>query len=148
MNENVIGCSPAECKKQINRQILLCVVLGVVTLGLNVLLTAVRTEGNHTVMLILNILADTLYCWFLLYYISSSLLRRHRLLQLMLRVKTPLEGAVEEIRPETTRYMYMECWEVMVAGRRYFLPTKSMSLQPGEVYRLSIVANVIVEAVQ
>ena len=148
MNENVIGCSPAECKKQIRRQILLCVVLGVVTLGLNVLLTAVRTEENHTVMLILNILVDTLYCWFLLYYISSSLLRRQRLLLLLQRVKTPLEGTVEEIRPETTRYMYMECWEVIVAGRRYYLPTKTISLQPGETYRLSIVANVIVEAVQ
>lgn len=148
MKQNVIGQSPADCKKVIHRQILLCVAVGIVTLALNVVLTALRTEENHTLMLILNIATDSLVGCFLLYYISGPLLRRYRLFQLMLRVKTPLSGTVEQIRPQPTRHMFIDCLEVMVAGRRYFLPTNTMQLQPGQAYRLSIVTNFIVEAEQ
>lgn len=146
--QSVINQSPEACKKAIHRQIALCVALGVAVLALNIFLAILRTKETHTLMLVLNIVTDTLCGWFLFFYIHGPLLRRYRLCQLMLRKKTPLTGTVAEIRPETTRYLFIACLEVMVEGRRYYLPTNTIRLQPGQTYQLSIVNNVIVEAAQ
>lgn len=147
-SQSVINQSPADCKKVIHRQIGLCVVLAVAVLALNILLAILRTKETHTLMLVVNIVTDTLCGWFLFYYIHGPLLRRYRLYQLMLRKKTLMTGTVEEIRPQTTQYLFIECLEVMVEGRRYYLPTKTIRLQPGQTYQLSIVNNFIVEAAQ
>lgn len=147
MTRSVLGQSAHSYKKRLDRRIGLCIAVLVLTVGLNILFTALRTESSHTLMLILNIAADV-FCGFLLLFIwDMHILPGLRLYRLFCRNRELLTGTVTKISQNTQRYMDIDCYTVTVDDRRVFLPAGTFSLQQ-EHYTFSLVSNIIVEAEQ
>lgn len=146
MKRNILGQSPYTYKKQLNRRILGCTLLFLLTVALNIVFTALRTEQNHVWMLLLNILADILCGCFLVYYVNLYIIPRSRLYRLMCRDKIQLQGTVSCINTEYIRYMDVDCHSVTVGGRRLFLPADTIALKEGQSYTFHLVSNIIAEA--
>ena len=147
MIRSVLGQSAHSYKKRLDRRIGLCIAVFVLTVGLNILFTALRTDSNHGLMLILNIAVDVLCGFFLLYEIEMHILPRVRLYRLFCRNRELLSGTVTEISQDTQRYMDIDCHTVTVDDRRVFLPAGTLKIQ-NAACTLSLVSNIIVEAEQ
>ena len=147
MTQSVLGRSAHSYKKRLDLHIGLCIAGLVLTIGLNILFTTLRTDSNHTLMLILNIAADVLCGFLLLYAWQMHILPGLRLYRLFCRNRELLSGTVTEISHDTQRYMDIDCHTVTVDGRRVFLPTDTLCLLPAK-YTFSLVSNIIVEAEQ
>lgn len=147
MKRSVLGQSAYGFGKQINRRIFLCAVIAFATIALNFLLTSLRTDANHAIMLVANILSDIFCGCFLLYFIQLHILPKRKLYKLSTRPKTQLSGNVLRISAQPQRYLDMDCYAVTVDGRTVFLPvgTLELKLQP---YTFFLVSNVIVEVEQ
>lgn len=147
MKQSVLGQSARSYKKKLHQHIGLCIAGLMLTVGLNILFTSLRTERNHTLMLILNIAADVVCGFLLLYAFQVHLFPALRLYKLFCRNREQLTGKVTGISQTTQRYMDMDCYTVTVNDRRVFLPAGTMSIQPAE-YTFFLVSNIIVEAEQ
>lgn len=147
MKQSVLGQSVRSYKKKLTVHIGLCIAGLVLTVGLNILFTALRTDRNHTLMLVLNIAADVLCGFLLLYACQMHILPALRLYRLFCRNREQLTGRVTGISQTTQRYMDMDCYTVTVNNRRIFLPVGTLSVQPEE-YTFFLVSNIIVEAEQ
>lgn len=147
MKQSVLGMSAQAYRTQLHIRTGLCFAAGLLTLGLNLLLTALRTDSNHTWLLIANIAADILCLWGILYATEQHILPKWRLYKLFARPREQLTGTVTHISAQTRRYMDMDCHPVTVEDRQVFLPAGSLALKQ-EVYTFSLVSNVIMEAAQ
>ena len=148
MKQTILGMSSALYQKKLRMRTFLCFTVAVFVLALNILLAALRTDSNHTGMLVLNIAADILAGLFLLPFISLRILPQKRLLQLTEQVPEKLLITISEISPLPQRYMDMDCYPVSGDGRNLFLPANTLELTEGSTYTLSLVSNIIVEAAQ
>lgn len=148
MKQTILGQPPHLYKKALDGKIRFCVTIGVLTLILHIIFTALRTESNHKLLLFANIGCDTVCGFILVYQIWGHILPCRRLYTLYNREKQALEGSVTGISPIPVRYMDMDCYQVTAAGRRLFLPVDTIELQENERYRFSVTANTIVEAEQ
>lgn len=146
MKESILGQSVPVYKKRLFGRIYLSIAAAVITLCLNVLFTALRTDSNHTLMLFLNIAADALCGGFLLFEMDMHILPAMRLYRLMLRNKETLSGELTGISTKPRRYMNIDCYEVTVGNRKFFLPAGTMQLREGPC-TLLLVSNIIVEAI-
>lgn len=148
MKQSVLGRPPHSFQRMLRRCIAICIAALALTSGLNILFTTLRTEQNHTRMLVLNILTDILCGFFLVYYVYQKILPRYQLFRLSQRPKSVLQGTLRHIRNEALRYMDIDCYPLDVDGRRLFLPAGTLVLQEGGFYTFSVVSNIIVEAEQ
>lgn len=148
MKQTILGMPPALYRQKLRMRTFLCFAVAVFVLALNILLAALRTDSNHTGMLVLNIAADILAGLFLLPFISLRILPQKRLLQLTEQVPEKLLITISEISPLPQRYMDMDCYPVSGDGRTLFLPANTLELTEGSTYTLSLVSNIIVEAAQ
>lgn len=148
MKQTVLGMSPTAYQKILRRRTLLCLAVAGLALGLNILFTILRTDTNHTLMLILNILSDILAGCFLVTFISLRILPQRRLFRLFAKDKTVFEMTVESICDQPRRYMDMDCVTVNGSGRTCFLPVGTLILREQERYTLSLVSNIILEVHQ
>lgn len=147
MKQSILGQSARSYQKRIHWRIGLCIAAFLLTVGLNVLFTALRTDSNHTLMLLVNIASDILCGIFLLYSWDMLILPKLRLYRLFCRNRELLSGTVTEISRNPQRYMDIDCYAVTVDSRRVFLPAGTIALQQ-ERCTLSLVSNIIVEAEQ
>lgn len=147
MKYSILGQSPLSYQKRLKQHIGLCAAVLAITVGLNILFTALRSDSNHTLMLILNIAADVLCGFFLLHDTEMHILPMQRLYKLYCRDRQQLTGTVTHICDTPQRYMDIDCYAVTVDDRRVFLPAGTFSLRQ-ESYTLSLVSNIIVEAAQ
>lgn len=147
MKQSVLGMSPHSYQKQIHRHIGICIAVLIFTLGLNILLTALRTDRNHTLMLIGNIAADILCGFFLLYHTELHIRPKLRIYRLFNRQKEQFTGTITHISQQPVRYMDIDCYTVTADGRKVFLPAGTLELKQ-ETYTLFLVSNVIVEVAQ
>ena len=148
MKQTILGMSSALYRKKLRMRTFLCIAVVAGVLALNILFAALRTDSNHTWMLVLNIAADILAGLFLLPFISLRILPQKRLLQLTEQVPEKLLITISEISPLPQRYMDMDCYPVSGDGRTLFLPANTLALTEGCTYTLSLVSNIIVEAAQ
>lgn len=148
MKQTILGMPPALYRQKLRMRTFLCFAVAVFVLALNILLAALRTDSNHTGMLVLNIAADILAGLFLLPFISLRILPQKRLLQLTEQVPEKLLITISEISPLPQRYMDMDCYPVSGDGRTLFLPANTLVLTERNTYTLSLVSNIIVEASQ
>lgn len=146
MKQTILGMPLHTCEARLRRRITGCCLLAVLTLGLNLLFTTLRTEENHSWMLLLNILADGLCGSFLVYYVNLHILPQRRFCKLLHRDTVMLEGTVSRIDPHCQRYMDMDCHCVTVDQRRLFLPANTIKLEENTRYTLFLTSNIIVEA--
>ena len=146
MKRSILADSSSHYKMVLDRKRLLCILLGVFTLILNIVLAVLRTDENHSLMLSINILSDILCGFFLTYYVSVRLMPRYRLYRLMFREKVPMTATVKEIGSSTVRYLDVDCYPVTVDARTLFLPVSGLRLTVGGQYTLWVTANMILEA--
>ena len=147
MTQSILGQSARSYKKRLNLYIGFCIAGLALTMGLNILFTSLRTDSNHTWMLILNICADVLCGFLLLYAWQMHILPGLRLYRLFCRNREQVSGTVTSISQSTQRYMDLDCYTVTLDDRRVFLPVGTMCIEPAE-YTLFLVSNIIVEAEQ
>ena len=143
MKQSILGMSAHIYKNKLRRRIGVCVAAALFTLGLNILLTSLRTEENHSFMLTANIVTDIICGTFLLYGTQLHILPQIRLYRLFIRQHELLTGTVTHISPQVQRYMDLDCYAVTIDGRRVFLPAGTLELSM-QSYRVFLVSNVIV----
>lgn len=124
----------------------LCIVLALLTAGLNVFLLFTYTEASYSLHLLLNILSDIFCGIFIIAYFSLRIFPARQLLQLTRRKTVPVSGTVQQISDTTTRYLNLDCWEITLDSRRLYLPVRTIQLKTGEFYRFRTASNIIVEA--
>lgn len=148
MKQTILGMDTGAYKKKLKHRILLCTAIAGLTLGLNILFTALRTDANHNWMLFLNIAVDILSGLFLLPFLTLHILPQRRLFRLWSKGKELFEMTVESISTKPCRYMDMDCIRISGSGRTCFLPAGKLTLTEGSHYTLSLVSNIVVEAEQ
>lgn len=148
MKHSILTDDPIRFEKSLRSRITLAIVLTAATLCLNVLLTILRTDENHTYMLIANIALDILCGLFLLPFITLRILPQRKLLKLTQRGKETVQATVLALSDNSQRYMDMDCLTVSTENRTLFLPIHTIRLQTGTAYRFMLVQNIIVEAEQ
>ena len=145
MKQTIFGTDRAACQKNLRVNILLCVFVFGVVVFLHVVCTALRTERNHTYMLIANIGVDIIGGSFLIARLSMCVFPQIKLLQLYDRANQEAAGQVMEIGNTVIHYIGVDCYEVSLSDRRLFLPADKMALTVGERYRFRLKGNLIVE---
>ena len=147
MRQILLGESVEQFKRKLKREIVCWVLGGILVVGLNLLLCLLRTDNNHAILLIANILSDIIYGCILLYRIESSILLRKRMLKMWNRSRRTFSAVIKEISNNTHRVPGMDCAEVLAGERVLYLPqTDTIKLEVGIGYTFGLVDNVIVEA--
>ena len=146
MTQTVFGTDRAVCQKCLRRNILLCSLVFCAIVVIHVVCTALRTEQNHTVMLIVNIAADILGGSFLIARLSMCIFPQQKLLRLYDQSNQETTGQILAIGSDITHYIGVDCYEVFIENRRLFLPAHTMVLTAGQLYRFRLKGNLIVEA--
>lgn len=138
-------CDTEACRKHLNRQKCRYIFLILAALLCNVLFTAIRTDDNHWLMLVLNILTDAGTGCFLIYHVTDRFLPEKKRYDISVKPGEQIQGTVEAVSETVVRYLDMDCLEVTMNGRRMFLPVNTIRLPVGQKVRLRVVWNVIVE---
>ena len=147
MKQSVLGMSAHAFRKKLHNRIRLCVAAALLTVGLNLLLMALRTDATHNLMLVANITTDILCGLFVLYQTERYILPKIRLYKLFARPRETLTGSVTQISTQVQRYMDLDCYAVTVDSRKVFLPAGTLELKQ-QTYTLFLVSNIIVEVSQ
>ena len=145
MKQTIFGTDRAAYQKTLRVNILLCIFVFCVIVFLHVVCTGMRTEHNHTYMLIANIGADVIGGSFLIARLSMCVFPQKKLLQLYDRATQEAAGQVLEIDNTVIHYIGVDCYEVSLSNRRLFLPADTMALTVGQNYRFRLKGNLIVE---
>lgn len=145
MKQTIFGTDRAACQKNLRVNILLCILVFCVIVFLHVVCTGMRTEHNHTFMLIANIGADVIGGSFLIARLSICVFPQKKMLQLYDRATQEAAGQVLEIGNTVIHYIGLDCYEVSLSDRRLFLPADTMVLTAGQNYRFRLKGNLIVE---
>ena len=147
MKQTIISpLSPARLHRKLLLRSSLCIVLALLTAGLNVFLLFTYTEVNYSLHLWLNILSDIFCGIFIIAYSSFRIFPVRQLLQLARRKTVPVSGTVQQISDATTRYLNLDCQEITLDSRCLYLPIRTIQLKTGEFYRFRTASNIIVEA--
>lgn len=145
MKQTIFGTDRAAYQKTLRVNILLCIFVFCVIVFLHVVCTGMRTEHNHTYMLIANIGADVIGGSFLIARLSMCVFPQKKLLQLYDRATQEAAGQVLKIDNTVIHYIGVDCYEVSLSDRRLFLPADTMALTVGQNYRFRLKGNLIVE---
>ena len=145
MKQTIFGTDRATWQKNMRSHILLCILVFCAIVSLHIVCTAMRTEQNHTFMLLANIITDIIGGSFLIARLSMCVFPLKKMLQLYDRATQEESGQVLEIGNTVTHYIGIDCYEVSLPDRRLFLPADRMELTEGEVYRFRLRGNLIVE---
>lgn len=145
MKQTVLGADRTVCQRNIRRNILLCIVVFCAIVVIHAVCTCLRTEQNHTAMLIANITADIIGGSFLIAQLSVCVLPQQKLLRLYDQATQEATGQVLEIGSDLIHYIGVNCYEVRLPDRRLFLPADTMVLTVGEHYCFRLKGNLIME---
>lgn len=145
MKQTIFSTDRNTCQKNVRRNILLCIVVFCAIVVIHWVCTCLRTEQNHTAMLIANIAADIIGGSFLIAWLSVCVLPQQKLLRFYDRATQEATGEVLEIGSDLIHYIGVNCYEVRLPDRRLFLPADTMVLTVGELYCFRLKGNLIVE---
>ena len=145
MKQTIFGTDRAACQKNLRTNSLLCIFVFCAIVILHAVCTGMRTEHNHTYMLLANIGVDIIGGSFLIARLTMCVFPQKKLLQLYDRATQEESGQVLEIGDVITHYIGIDCYEVSLEDRRLFLPADTMLLNVGENYSFRLKGNLIVE---
>lgn len=145
MKQTILGADRAIYQKNLRTNSLLCIVVACAMIVLHVVCTCLRTEHNHTAMLLLNIATDIVGGSFLIAWLSMCVLPQKKFLRLYHLATQETTGQVVEVGTSVIHYIGVDCQEVCLEDRRLFLPAGTMVLNAGEHYRFRLKGNLIVE---
>lgn len=140
-----LGLQPKEYQSDIRRRIAHCIIIGAITILLHLATVLLYTEYNHTIFLILNILADIGCCTFILIYSEFVICPLKKLYLLSTMKKEYVHGNVSEIISKTIRYMGLDCYEVTIGDSKYFLPANTITLKAHEIVSGYAASHVLME---
>lgn len=147
MRKIMIDKSISDFSGMIKKRTVLCIAVGISALVLNLVFTLMRTDSNHTIMLILNIAADIIAGFFITYFASFYILPQKRRLKFSRKAAETICGNISKISEKTIRVLGFDCYTVEIDGRKVFLPDCSVvTLKTGEDVTLGIVMNIVTEA--
>lgn len=135
-------------KKAYIRAVAWCIVPTVLTLAMNIVCLAVRTDQNHSWMLIVNVLTDWLCGLFLVYYISCYVSPKKELYRLSRRRRETIRGVIDKIELQPIRYERITCIAVYIGQRQLFVPEGIPLPKEGENAVFSVAGNVVLEVVE
>jgi len=145
MRGELYNISVGGIQKKIRRTKCLCAMLVAVMLGLHVLFLCIRTEHNHSLMLWLNIMADTFGSWMLIYLYFSRIALLKQFYLFAKKREYQVIGTVEWISERTVRYRQLDCYEVFINGKKYYAPADFIKLETTFNVKISVTSGVIVE---
>lgn len=145
MKQTVLGTNRAAFQKTLRGNILLCAAVFCAIIIIHTVCTCLRTDRNHTYMLLANIAADILGGSFLIARLSMCVFPQKKLLRLYDLAVQKTTGEVMEIRTSIIHYIGVDCYEVCLENRNLFLPAGNMVLTAGQPYRFRLKGNLIVE---
>lgn len=140
-----LGLQPKDYKSQSDKRISHCIIIGAITMALHLVTVLLYTEHNHIIFLILNILADIGCCVFILIYSEFMIRPVRKLYLLSAKEKEKVCGMVSEISSETIRHMGLDCYEVIIEDRKYFLPANTITLKTHETICGYVTSHVLME---
>lgn len=133
MKQTVLGCTPDEMRRVLQKRQHFCILTALAAIALNVLFTLLHTRQTAAWFLLANVLTDTLCAWLILYRLTTGILPQKKWLRLFDRTGTPICGTVEFIASGTERYAGMDCRAVRISGHRVFLAANgNLTLTPSE----------------
>ena len=135
-------------KKPYNQAVLWCVIPAALTVVINILCLALRTDENHIWMLLANLISDWLCGAFLVYYISCYVQPRRELYRLSHRRREEIQGTIDRIEVQPIRYERINCLTVYVGNRQLFAPEGMTLPQTGENATFFVAGNVILEVAE
>lgn len=145
MKQTIFGTDRAVYQKNLRKNILLCIFVFCVISVIHIVCTCLRTEHNHTYMLIANIAADIIGGSFLITRLNMCIFPRKKLLHLYDLATQEATGQVLEIGNTVIHYIGVDCYEISLSDRRLFLPANTMVLTVGAYYHFRLKGNLIVE---
>lgn len=146
MKQTILNEPPAKAQRKLRCGIVLCCAAAVLTLGLNIFLALCFTAETYLPFLLLNIAADVLCGFGIVFFADTCLHPRRICLRLSRQNGTAISCRVEAVSETTVRYLDMDCHAVTTDSRKLFLPCGTLRLEAGRCYALRTVTNVITEA--
>lgn len=140
-----LGLQPQDYQSELKKKISHCVLIGMITILIHLVTVLLYTEHNHTIFLILNILADIGCCTFVLLYSEFMIRPVRKLYLLSTKEKEKVCGIISEISSDTIRYMGLDCYEVTIENCKYFLPADTITLQPSDTISGYAASHVLME---
>ncbi len=135
-----------EAKKKLNKLTLCVCLAGAVALLFNILFIVLRSDENHSIMLVLSIAVDVAASWFIIAFCDMKVAPLSRLLKLSKRQTQPYEGIIEAVKYETVRIEKFDCITLTVSGRNVFLPDVLVSeYEIGSEIKLSLAGMIATE---
>lgn len=132
------------CKKQ-KRRILYCALLVMMMFCLHILFLLVWQPQNHIFVVMGSIAVDIVGGWFLVYYVTTTILVSRRLFHFYSGRPEKISGQVERISENKVRYMHLDCREVQIGQRRVFVPEGRLPVSCGQKGVFAVVSGVVVE---
>lgn len=145
MNQTIFGTDRTSYQRNLRTNILLCIFAFCAVAFIHIVCTLLRTDQNHTAMLVSNIAADMIGGSFLIARLSMCVFPQQKLLKLYDLATQEATGQVVEMGTSMIHYIGVNCYEVSLPDRRLFLPAHTMVLTVGRHYHFQLKGNLIVE---
>ena len=145
MRQTILGMDRKRFQKTLRTNAVLCIFVFLLILSVHAGCTLLRTDENHTSMLMANIAADIIGGSFLIAWLNMYFFPQKKLLKLYDAATQEAVGEVLEIGNFCTHYIGINCYEVRLSDRRLFLPADTLVITPGTHYHFRLKGNLIVE---
>lgn len=146
MKQTLLGKPKEVFEKELKKEGLYCFIACVFAIGVNILFCFLRTDANHSVLLVGNVFVDVLCGWWVIYRVETSVLIKKRLLKLATRPLQRYEAVAKETEGVWRRIPGLDCRQVIAGDRILYLPQDGkIQLHKDTHYVFGIAGNVIVE---
>lgn len=132
-------------KRPYIRAVLRCMIPTALTVAVNIVCLILRTDENHLLMLLINLLSDWICGLFLVYYVSCCVQPRKEMYRLSRRQREKIQGVIDKIETQPIRYERIHCVTVHVGQRYLFAPEEMPLPKEGETVTFYVAGNVILE---
>ena len=133
MKQTILGCTPIEMRRKIQKRLRCCILAAIVAAVLNMLFTRLHTRQTAAWFLFANVLTETLCGWLILCRLTTGILPQKKWLRLFEEAGTPVSGTVETVASVTERYAGMDCYAACISGHRvYLVANGNLTLTPAE----------------
>ena len=144
MTQNLLGISSDKYLLKLNKYKVFVMLLGVFTLGLNILFLFLRTNENHDLFLALSIIMTVACGWIITTFVGIIIKPMTQLYNLSLRPTECISVKIERVNTELYRVENFDCFEVYAEGNIFFLIADgNIEIREGDTVTLFIASNII-----
>ncbi len=149
MTKTILGISAEKYRSKLNKYKALAIASACLFVILNALFLLLRTESNHSLMLISSIAVSIGLGWFLVAWVELVIKPMSRLYELSKRQSETITVKIDAIDAESRRVENFDCVQVYTEDRTLFLIAEgNIRLSSGERATLLISSNIITGVVE